>query len=182
MVPRVQKLCSIIPSVLDHVTEAPATSRWSDSKWGGCGPVPCFLLSHHGTENEQAPMPVAGQSCRISHVQDKDRAHCQKKNKQRHNYTSVSVPAWWEPSSQDPASQLPSFDRAARISSLCWSASSSWHWSHCFRDFIVMGGHWGEAEDAQMCLSRLQQMLPGAHTDLQLHSPLAEACYDTHSS
>lgn len=151
----------------------------------GCGPVPRFLLSHHGTENELVPMPVAWWSYRISPVQDRDIAHCQERHKQRRNYSSVSVPvqpAWGEPSSQGPALQPPSSDRAARISGLCWSASSSWHWSHCFHDFIAMGGHWGEGENAQMCLSRLQQMLCGAQTNQQLLSPLAETQYDTYSS
>lgn len=45
-----------------------------------------------------------------------------------------------------------------------------------------MGGHGGGGEDAQMCLSRLQQMLYGAQTSLQLLSPLAEAHYDTLNS
>lgn len=69
----------IIHSVLDHGTEAPATSGWSDSKWGGCGPVLCFLLSHHGTENELVPMPGAGQShpmsrTRTQHIARREQA------------------------------------------------------------------------------------------------------------
>lgn len=77
-------------------------------------------------------------------------------------YVSIQL-VWWEPSSQDPAAQPLSCDIAARISSQCPSASSSWHWRHCFHGFIVVGTHRGRWDDAQVCLHRLQQMLSVLH-------------------